>query len=140
MSLELTKTLLNIRSLRAFTSEIPLEKLEDMLSKLTTVVTERREHEEATLAEKKAHQDLINSYVEMMVTEGIDINDLVEAVGKTKMKSGRKGSTRAPRAPRYEYFTSQGERKTWTGQGRTPSVIQDGLDSGRTLDSFAIQQ
>lgn len=44
---ELTKTLLNIRSLRAAARELTLEQLEDALSKLTTVFTERKEEEEA---------------------------------------------------------------------------------------------
>lgn len=39
---ELTKTLLNIRSLRAFSRELTLEQLEEALDKLTTVVAERQ--------------------------------------------------------------------------------------------------
>lgn len=53
---ELTKTLLNIRSLRAFSRELTLEQLEEALEKLTTVVEERREAEEAereALAQQK---------------------------------------------------------------------------------------
>ncbi|HBC3451163.1 TPA: DNA-binding protein H-NS, partial [Vibrio parahaemolyticus] len=54
---ELTKTLLNIRSLRAFSRELTLEQLEEALDKLTTVVEERREAEEAereALAQQEA--------------------------------------------------------------------------------------
>ncbi|KFA96007.1 H-NS family histone-like protein, partial [Vibrio sp. ER1A] len=40
---ELTKTLLNIRSLRAFARELTIEQLEEALEKLTTVVGERQE-------------------------------------------------------------------------------------------------
>lgn len=47
---ELTKTLLNIRSLRAFSRELTLEQLEEALDKLSTVVAERKEAEEAELA------------------------------------------------------------------------------------------
>lgn len=42
---ELTKTLLNIRSLRAFSRELTLEQLEEALDKLTIVVQERQESE-----------------------------------------------------------------------------------------------
>jgi DNA-binding protein H-NS len=41
MSEELTKTLLNIRSLRAYSRELTLEQLEEALDKLTTVVLYR---------------------------------------------------------------------------------------------------
>nr|AKN36324.1 DNA-binding protein H-NS [Vibrio tasmaniensis] len=41
------KTLLNIRTLRAFSRELTFEQLEDALDKLTTVYLERQESEEA---------------------------------------------------------------------------------------------
>lgn len=51
---ELTKVLLNIRSLRAYArEEMTLEQLEDALNKLTTVVEERREAEELSAQRKK---------------------------------------------------------------------------------------
>lgn len=53
---ELTKTLLNIRSLRAFSRELTLEQLEEALDKLTIVVQERQEaeaEERAARAETK---------------------------------------------------------------------------------------
>ncbi|MEZ9652985.1 transcriptional regulator, partial [Vibrio lentus] len=54
---ELTKTLLNIRSLRAFSRELTLEQLEEALDKLTIVVQERQEseaEERAAKAEQEA--------------------------------------------------------------------------------------
>ncbi|MEB5519401.1 transcriptional regulator, partial [Vibrio cholerae] len=39
---EITKTLLNIRSLRAYARELTIEQLEEALDKLTTVVQERK--------------------------------------------------------------------------------------------------
>ena len=54
---ELTKTLLNIRSLRAFARELTLEQLEEALDKLSTVVAERKEAEEAE-REAQAAQEL----------------------------------------------------------------------------------
>jgi DNA-binding protein H-NS len=31
-----------------------------------------------------------------------------------------------------------GKEKTWTGQGRIPSAIQEQLDAGKNLDDFLI--
>lgn len=45
--IELTKTLLNIRSLRAFSRELTLEQLDEALQKFSLVVAERREQEDA---------------------------------------------------------------------------------------------
>ncbi len=134
---EITKTLLNIRSLRAFSRELTLEQLEEALDKLTTVVEERREAEEeekAALAEQEAK---LAAIAEQIASDGIDVEALISALaGETKSKSKAKGK-RAPRPAKYKYMDN-GVEKTWTGQGRTPSVIQKALDEGKSLEEFAI--
>ncbi len=132
---ELTKTLLNIRSLRAFSRELTLEQLEEALEKLTIVVSERKEAEEeerAALAEQEAK---LSAIAEQIAKDGIDVDALISALaGETKSKTKSK---RAPRPAKYKYFDN-GEEKTWTGQGRTPSAIQAQLDAGKSLDDFLI--
>lgn len=133
---ELTKTLLNIRSLRAFARELTMEQLEEALDKLNTVVEERREafeEEQAALAEREAK---LSEYAQMIAKDGIDVEDLIEALsGESKTKTRKK---RAPRPPKYKYIDTNGEEKTWTGQGRTPSAIQAELDNGKSLEDFLI--
>ncbi|PWI33915.1 transcriptional regulator [Vibrio albus] len=133
---ELTKTLLNIRSLRAFARELTMEQLEEALDKFTTVVNERREtfeEEQAALAEREAK---LSEYAQMIAKDGIDVQDLIEALsGESKTKTRKK---RAPRPAKYKYIDTNGEEKTWTGQGRTPSAIQTELDNGKSLDDFLI--
>lgn len=133
---ELTKTLLNIRSLRAFSRELTLEQLEEALDKLKLVVEERTEQEakeQAEAAEQKAKLDAIATQIS---SEGIDIEALISALsGQNKAKPVAK---RTPRPAKYEYIDASGERKTWTGQGRTPSAIQEELDQGKTLEDFII--
>lgn len=133
---EVTKTLLNIRSLRAYARDLTLEQLEEALDKLTTVVTERREVEEeerAALAEQEAK---LSAIAEQIAADGIDVNALISALaGETKGKAKGK---RAPRPAKYKYVDTNGEEKTWTGQGRTPSVIQKALDEGKSLEQFEI--
>lgn len=133
---ELTKTLLNIRSLRAFSRELTLEQLEEALEKLTIVVTERKEAEEAereALAEQEAKLADIKKQIESL---GLDKEAVLNALsGEAPSKSKSK---RAPRPAKYKFVDATGAEKTWTGQGRTPSAIQEQLDAGKSLEDFLI--
>ncbi|MDN3613142.1 H-NS family nucleoid-associated regulatory protein [Vibrio gallaecicus] len=134
---ELTKTLLNIRSLRAFSRELTLEQLEEALDKLTTVVQERQESEAEERAAKAEQEAKLAAIAEQIAKDGIDVADLIAALsGETKSKGPK--AKRAPRPAKYKYVDTNGEEKTWTGQGRTPSAIQDLLNSGKSLEDFAI--
>ncbi len=132
---EVTKTLLNIRSLRAYARELTLEQLEEALDKLTIVVQERKESEEEERAEREAQEAKLAAIAEQIAKDGIDVDALITALaGETKTKAKGK---RAPRPAKYKYMDN-GVEKTWTGQGRTPSVIQKALDEGKSLDEFAL--
>ncbi|OLQ90887.1 transcriptional regulator [Vibrio ponticus] len=132
---ELTKTLLNIRSLRAFSRELTLEQLEEALEKLTLVVTERKEVEEEERAAQAEQEAKLAAIAEQIAKDGIDVSALISALaGETKAKAKSK---RAPRPAKYKYLDN-GEEKTWTGQGRTPSAIQAELDAGKSLEDFLI--
>ncbi|MDR9831416.1 H-NS family nucleoid-associated regulatory protein [Vibrio sp. FNV 38] len=134
---ELTKTLLNIRSLRAYARELTLEQLEEALEKLTLVADERRDAAEAEQAEQAEQEAKLAAIAEQISKDGIDVDALISALsgetGKAKPKAKR-----APRPAKYKYVDTNGEEKTWTGQGRTPSVIQTALDAGKSLEEFTI--
>ncbi|UUM29628.1 H-NS histone family protein [Vibrio japonicus] len=135
---ELTKTLLNIRSLRAFSRELTLEQLEEALEKLTTVVVERQEAEEEERAARAEQEAKLAAIADQITKDGIDVDALISALaGDTKTKSKSKAK-RAPRPAKYKYVDANGDEKTWTGQGRTPSSIQEQLDAGKSLDDFLI--
>ncbi|MGF1747096.1 H-NS family nucleoid-associated regulatory protein [Vibrio minamisatsumaniensis] len=132
---ELTKTLLNIRSLRAFSRELTLEQLEEALDKLTIVVQERQESEAEERAAKEEQEAKLSAIAEQIAKDGIDVADLIAALsGEAKTKTAK----RAPRPAKYTYVDGNGNEKTWTGQGRTPSAIQEQLDAGKSLEEFAI--
>ncbi|MDN3699836.1 H-NS family nucleoid-associated regulatory protein [Vibrio artabrorum] len=132
---ELTKTLLNIRSLRAFSRELTLEQLEEALDKLTIVVQERQESEAEERAAKAEQEAKLSAIAEQIAKDGIDVADLIAALsGEAKTKTAK----RAPRPAKYKYVDGNGNEKTWTGQGRTPSAIQEQLDAGKSLEEFAI--
>ncbi|HBC3474365.1 TPA: H-NS histone family protein [Vibrio parahaemolyticus] len=132
---ELAKTLLNLRSLRAFARELSFEQLEDAQKKLTTVVEERREADELEQLERAEQEEKMAAIAKQIAQEGIDVEELVRALaGETKAKQSTK---RAPRPAKYKYMDN-GKEKTWTGQGRTPAAIQTQLDAGKSLDEFLI--
>lgn len=130
---EALKVLNNIRTLRAQSREVTLELLEEMLEKLSIVVQERREEDEAAQREVQEKVAKLERYREMLLADGIDPTDLLG--GETNKAAKTK---RAPRPAKYAYTDENGEQKTWTGQGRTPAAIKKALDEGKTLESFEI--
>ena len=81
-------------------------------------------------------ENLSPETAEKIAQDGIDVEALISALsGETKTKAKSK---RAPRPAKYKYIDTNGQEKTWTGQGRTPSAIQEQLDAGKSLDDFLI--
>ena len=96
---------------------LSLEELKDIQKKATKAIEsfEARKKQEA-LAKLEAKA------AEMGFT-------LKELIGNTK-GSGNKA------APKYAH--SENPSLTWTGRGRQPNWIKDGLASGKSLEDFAI--
>ncbi|MBL0541128.1 H-NS family nucleoid-associated regulatory protein [Aeromonas caviae] len=130
---EFLKVLLNIRSLRAACRDLTLEQLEEGLEKLSTIVDERRQDESAERQAREEHQKKIAEYAEMLKAAGIDPAELVNTV----VPENTKVSKRAPRPAKYRYLDN-GVEKTWTGQGRMPSVIAKAVAEGKSVEAFAI--
>ena len=133
--MEALKLLNNIRSLRALAREVSLEQLEVVLEKLQVVVEEKRVEVAQYKAQEAERLQLIQKYRELLKQEGIDPADLAELQGYTASAPRAK---REARPAKYQYVDAQGNVKTWTGQGRTPSVIQAALDAGKSLKDFEI--
>ena len=130
---EFLKVLLNIRSLRAACRDLTLEQLEEGLEKLSAIVDERRQDESAERQAREEHQKKIAEYAEMLRAAGIDPAELVNTV----VPENTKVSKRAPRPAKYRYLDN-GVEKTWTGQGRMPSVIAKAVAEGKSMEAFAI--
>ncbi len=111
---ELTKGLTNLRSLRAAVRDLTLEQAESSLLKLQAAVEEKR----AQAAEiEQAEQELT----------------AIIGIAPSSIRKKRE-----PRPAKYKYTDETGQERTWTGQGRTPRVIQKALDKGASLASFEI--
>ncbi|MGX2950748.1 H-NS family histone-like protein [Ursidibacter sp. B-7004-1] len=132
---EVLKTLSNIRSLRVIAREVTLEQLEGLLEKLTIVVEEKREAVKAQEAEAAQRLESLNKYRELLAQDGISAEELALLLGSST--ESKKREPRTPRPAKYKYVDN-GIEKTWTGQGRTPSVIQKALDAGKSLKDFEI--
>ncbi|EGR3375696.1 transcriptional regulator [Vibrio parahaemolyticus] len=132
---ELEKTLLNIRSLRALLRELTNAELEEAYSKFKTVVEERRLEDEAIRVEKIKKEEKLADIAKQIKEQGLDVYELLSALSSTTPK--KKGK-RKPRPAKYKYIDTNGVEKTWTGQGRTPLVIQKALDEGKKLLDFAL--
>lgn len=133
---EFLKTFLNARSLKAATKELSLEQLEETQMKLESIIDERKSAEEARQEEERAKLEKLTKYREMLEQDGIDPNELFEMLEAAG--GGQAKRKRAPLPPKYRYV-EDGVEKTWTGQGRTPAVIQTAIDNeGKTKEDFLI--
>jgi len=122
----------NIRTLRANARELDLAALEEMLEKLSVVVSERREEAQASEAANREKAEKLAKYRELLLQEGIDPNELLNGMPTAPAVKKK----RAPRPAKYQYTDENGEVKQWTGQGRTPSAIKSAIDAGKSLDDF----
>lgn len=127
---ELTKTLLNIRSLRAFSRELTLEQLEEIKQKLSAVIDERKIEEAELDAEREEKEAKLKEIAATLKRDGIDVGELMAALSN---QPATKKAKRAPRPAKYRYIDDNGNEKTWTGQGRTPSFLVD-----KNLDDYLI--
>ncbi len=132
---ELFTSLNNLRYLRAESRAFSLEVLDDVWEKFNALVEERREEEANSDAKHLAHKQKLEKIREMLIAEGVDINELLanESVQQDVKPTKQK------RPAKYQYHSAQGSLHTWTGQGRTPAVIQQALEAGKTLDDFLIK-
>lgn len=108
-----------------------------MLEKLEVVVNERREEESQSQAEIEERARKLQQYREMLIADGIDPNELLQA--SAAAKAAAKAAGKAKRPAKYQYKDENGELKTWTGQGRTPAVIKKAIEEqGKSLDDFLL--
>lgn len=128
------KNLNNIRSLRVMAREFSVDVLEDMLEKFKVVTKERRDEEEQIQRQRAEQQAKINALLAQMQADGISPEELLSITPAT----ARSVKKRQPRPAKYRFTDTNGETKTWTGQGRTPKPIAQALAAGKSLDDFLI--
>lgn len=133
---EALKTFSNIRSLRVLARETTLEQLESIAEKLAIVIEEKREAVKAQELEAAKRLEGLNKYKELLAQDGISAEELALLLGSSV--PSKKREPRPARPAKYKFIDENGNEKTWTGQGRTPRVLQAALDAGKSLEDFAI--
>lgn len=114
--------------------EFSIDVLEDMLAKLRTVTEEKRAEEQAAQALRAEHQEKINTWLELMMADGITPEQLA-GYNSASPKGSKK---RQPRPAKYRFTDHTGAEKTWTGQGRMPKPLAKAVAEGKSLNSFLI--
>lgn len=92
-----------------------LKQLEKNVAKAIASFEDRRKAEARAAAEAVAKE------------HGFALGDLVDATSSRK---------RAPSAAKYRH--PENPEITWSGRGRKPAWIVEGLDAGKSLEDFAI--
>ncbi|MBE1288349.1 MAG: H-NS histone family protein [Alteromonadaceae bacterium] len=122
------------RRLQGATKSLSLDELLDVQEKLASVIEKRREQlvaEQAELEEKKAKIEAIR---QQMIEAGLDISDFDAEHNLKPKQSRRKGQKR----PVRYVITKDGQETEWTGIGRMPLVFRDVLESGGSLEDYAV--
>lgn len=127
------------RRLRANTKELSVEELKEVQAKLARVVAAREEEEQELRREEAAKLEKVEAFKKQMQEAGLSIIDLApELSNQVTNPTKATARKREPKPAKYVY-NMNGEERTWTGQGRTPKVIQQALNSGKQLDDFLIK-
>lgn len=98
MSVEIFKSLNNIRTFRANARELAVDVLEEISEKIKIVIEERRQEELQANTFKQEYQNKLRKYRDMLLAEGIDPNELLSTLPFKVVKK------RTPRPPKYEYI------------------------------------
>lgn len=123
------------RRLKAAVKELSVSELEEVSEKLAKVIEDRREEEAELLKVEAEKQRIIEQLRRTMDEAGINVAELA---GEAGVSAKTKRAKRAPKPPKYEIHVN-GERITWTGQGRMPNALKQVIENGKSLDSFLIK-
>ena len=120
----ISRTMMNIRSLRVFAREIDFEQLLEMQEKLNVVIEERREDAEREAAERAERERKRQELLQLIAGEGFSPEELLGL---------------SEEAPKYQ-FEENCETKYLSGRGRAPKPIDEALKAGRALEDFRINK
>lgn len=123
------------RRLKAAVKELSVSELEEVQEKLSKVIADRAEEEAQQLQQEAEKRRKIEELRKAMDAAGIDASELVGS-SVSAPKTRRK---RAPKPPKYAINDANGNRITWTGQGRMPNALKQALERGDKIEKFLIK-
>lgn len=116
------------RTLKKFLRESDFAFLEKLGARISAALDEKRAEHIREENERIKREEKRTELLALIESEGFSAAELA---GNSAAPSSAK------RKPKYQYI-ERGIRKTWSGVGRVPVVIQQELDAGKTLESFLI--
>jgi len=138
---EFISILTHARRLKAAVEVLTLEQIQEVSAKLIKIIDDRIESEEESRRADAEKLAKIEKYKEMLAADGISVSEIfggAAAAAPAAKSKGGKGGKRAPRPAKYEFWAN-GERQTWTGQGRMPNALKVRVDGGEALEAFLIK-
>lgn len=136
---EFTDILTHARRLNAATKDLSVSELKEIVTKLENIMEQRKEEEAEQQRAEAAKLAEIERIRKEIQAAGLNPEDILGILpGRVPVK--RSLRKREPKPAKYEYTMSNGERRTWTGQGRMPRPIQKAMNEGRHLESFLIKK
>ncbi len=129
---DFTAILCHARRFRKNVKELSIEQLEEVKIKLDKIIEDRTLELEVLREGEVERLEKIQEIREIMAAEGIEASDLQPS---TRVKAGK----RASRPPKYEIMNEEGERITWTGQGRMPNLFKNRIEKGEEIEYFLIK-
>lgn len=135
----ISRTMMNIRSLRVFAREVDFEQLLEMQEKLNVVVEERREDAEREAAERQELEAKRQQAIEYIISLGLDPESLLAPVTADTVRTRRKAKGGVRKA-KYRFKDENGEIREWSGNGKRPLALQKLLDEGHFMEDFLIDK
>ena len=129
---DFTAILCHARRFKSNVKELSIEQLEEIKRKLDKIIEDRTLELEKLRKGEAERLEKIEKIKEIMAAEGIEASELQAS---TATKAGK----RAPRQPKYEIMNEEGERITWTGQGRMPNLFKNRIEQGEKMETFLIK-
>lgn len=130
---EFLQILTHGRRLQGAVKDLSSEELQEVISKLTSIVDSKKDKEKEEKKVQAEKQAKIAKIQEQLKNAGLSLDDLNESELISKIgKSGKK------RPVKYKLVDSNGEPHFWTGIGRMPKIFSEALSNGIELDEFKI--
>ena len=120
------------RRLQGAVKELSIEELEQVQEKLSGIIEKRKEKLLEQEKLKKEKLEKLAAIKKQMEEAGLNVEDLQALNTDVNKKVGKK------RPVKYKLVDETGEEHLWTGIGRMPRVYREALDSGKSLDDYAI--
>lgn len=128
---EFSAILCHAKRFKGNVKELSIEQLEEVKLKLDKIIEDRTLELEVRRKGEAEHLEKIKRIQEIMAAEGVEASEL-------QFSATVKAAKKAPRQPKYEINNAEGDRITWTGQGRMPNLFKNRLEQGEKIESFLI--